>query len=372
MTRCVAMHSESPDRVDVMHSAAQRQYPERVLPLRRPEGHSPPIPRYSADLQAGKKIAVLFVGVQGRSIEVVRQANLSELCNNSEPQLTAPDYLDNAEYVDPEGYINHIAALYWLEASKFHEWLKSQTVARWRARIYAEQSIGIWWKPIAISTERLETITFKEYRRGVSACPAPELVLTPGTGYWGAARDRIPASAHDRFEPSISELDILRPPTRSFGRHLVVQPPMNMIVIRSGVSWASCRDEQLKDYHQHIKPKLDAGMDYLRRFPQETGCCVLRQVVCTTPQGDALEEAYSLGCFISMEHLERWAKDHPTHLAIYSRAMAARRKYQDRLELRTYNEIFVLESDNPAFEYVNCHPRTGLLPYFDSIECARG
>jgi aldoxime dehydratase len=52
--------------------------------------------------------------------------------------------------------------------------------------------------------------------------------------------------------------------------------------------------------------------------------------------------------------------------------MAARRKYQDRLELRTYNEIFVLESDNPAFEYINCHPRTGLLPYFDSIECAPG
>src|ERR1700757_2164856 len=97
MTRCVAMHSESPDRVDVMHSAAQRQYPERVLPLRRPEGHSPPIPRYSADLQPGKKIAVLFVGVQGRSIEVVRQANLSELCNNSEPQLTAPDYLGHLE-----------------------------------------------------------------------------------------------------------------------------------------------------------------------------------------------------------------------------------------------------------------------------------
>jgi AGZA family xanthine/uracil permease-like MFS transporter len=44
------------------------------------------------------------------------------------------------------------------------------------------------------------------------------------------------------------------------------------------------------------------------------------------------------------------------------------RKYQDGLQLRTYNEIFVLEEDNPAFEYVNCHPRTGLLPYFESLE----
>jgi phenylacetaldoxime dehydratase/aldoxime dehydratase len=156
-------------------------------------------------LPAGKKIAVLFVGAQGRSIEAVRQANLSELCKNSEPQLAALDYLDNAEYIDPEGYINHIAALYWSEASQFHEWRKSQAVACWRTRIRAEQGIGIWWEPIEISTERLETITFKEYRRGVSACPARQLVPTPGTGYWGAARDRIPASAHDRFEPSISE-----------------------------------------------------------------------------------------------------------------------------------------------------------------------
>jgi hypothetical protein len=135
------MHSESPDRIEVTHSAAHRQYPERLLPLRRPEGHSPPIPRYSADLPAGKKIAVLFVGAQGRSIEVVRQANLGELCNNSEPQLAAPDYLDNAEYVDPEGYINHIAALYWSEASQFHEWRKSQAVAYWRARIHAEKAL---------------------------------------------------------------------------------------------------------------------------------------------------------------------------------------------------------------------------------------
>jgi hypothetical protein len=274
--------------------------------------------------------------------------------------------------VDPDGYINHIAALYWSEASQFHEWLDSHVVALWWAHIRAERNIGIWWEPIVISTERLETITFKEYRRGISAFPGSVLVPTQGTGYWGAARDRIPASAYDRFDSSITELAPLQSPVHSFGRHLLVRPPKNMIVIRSGVSWATCRDEQLEDYHKHIKPKLDAGMEYLRCFPRETGCCVLRQVVCTTPQGDSLDEAYSLGCFISLQRLERWSEEHPTHLAIYSRAMAARRKYQDRLELRTYNEIFVLEDDNPPFEYVNCHPRTGLLPYFNSLEHSPG
>jgi len=34
------------------------------------------------------------------------------------------------------------------------------------------------------------------------------------------------------------------------------------------------------------------------------------------------------------------------------------------LELRTYHEVYVIDR-HTRFEYVNCHPETGLLPYFD-------
>jgi len=68
-----------------------------------------------------------------------------------------------------------------------------------------------------------------------------------------------------------------------------------------------------------------------------------------------------MGIFQSLGHLERWAHDHPTHLAIYARAMAERKKYQDRLELRTYHEIYVL-NEATEFRYLNCHSETGLLP----------
>ena len=93
---------------------------------------------------------------------------------------------------------------------------------------------------------------------------------------------------------------------------------------------------------------------------EEHGCDPLRP-------GDELAEAYSLGAFVSLAHLESWAKDHPSHLAIYTRAMAARRKYQDQLQLRTYNEIFIVEANNPPF---NCHSRTGLLPYAQMLVSA--
>jgi hypothetical protein len=140
-----------------------------------------------------------------------------------------------------------------------------------------------------------------------------------------------------------------------------------MAVIRSGVSWEKCEGEQLRDYQERIKPKLDDGMSYLRDNPRETGCFALRQVVSVNEAGEPLPEAYSLGAFVSMQHLESWSEHHPSHLAIYTRAMAARRKYQDALQLRTYNEIFILDERNPKFEYFNCHPQTGLLPFAASI-----
>jgi aldoxime dehydratase len=139
-------------------------------------------------------------------------------------------------------------------------------------------------------------------------------------------------------------------------------------VIRSGVSWEKCEGEQLRDYEQRIRPKLDAGMSYLRDNPRETGCFSLRQVDCIAGDGKKLAEAYSLGAFVSMGHLESWSKDHPSHLAIYTSALAARKKYQDKLQLHTYNEIFILDDGNPPFEYFNCHFQTGLLPFAGVFE----
>ena len=191
---------------------------------------------------------------------------------------------------------------------------------------------------------------------------------TEGTGYWGAARDRIPASAYDLFERT----DIAAEPEAGDAKipYRKIQPPKNMTVIRSGVTWKDCEGEQLQEYQERIRPALDAGMEYLRTHPRETGCFALRQVGCVSSSGEELAEGYSLGAFVSLGHLEAWSKDHPSHLAIYTRAIAARRKYQDKLQMRTYNEIFIVDAHNPRFEYFNCHPRTGLLPYARALESA--
>lgn len=339
--------------------SAESRCPVRRFPLRRPKDHKPPIARYSAVLPQTSQVAVLFLGLQSKDQDALRTA-LSELLRSSGVDKDAPVYSDHAVFTDKQGYRNHIVALYWLDARSYHAWLEAPTIADWRAQASVGPSVGMWWEPIIVDAERAETITFEEFRRGFSGCPA-SLQSTEGSGYWGAARDRIPSAANDLFEPTIGQISI--DPSESIMRHRAIQPPRNMAVIRSGVSWEKCEGEQLKDYQERIKPKLDDGMAYLRDNPRETGCFALRQVVSVDDAGELLREAYSLGAFISLGHLESWAEHHPSHLAIYTRAMATRRKYQDALQLRTYNEIFIIDERNPPFEYFNCHPQTGLLPY---------
>lgn len=359
--------SGASDISQVAPGSAEGRCPVRRFPLRRPEGHEPPIARYSAALKPTARIAVLFLGVQSQDQATIRTA-LAALPDCIQTAVDFPDYRDDAVFTDKSGYLNHVVALYWLDAHAYHAWSDGPAIASWRNEVSTRLNVGVWWEPVIVNAERAETITFKEFRRGFSGCPASVLEPTEGSGYWGAARDRIPASAYDRFEPAVR----LTSRSRSMAglRHHAVQPPANMAVIRSGVSWEKCEGDQLKDYIERIKPKLDEGMIYLRDHPQESGCLTLRQAAAVGDSGQQLAEAYSLGVFLSLGHLESWAEHHPTHLSIYARAMAARKKYQDALQLRTYNEIFILDDHNPAFEYFNCHPHTGLLPHAHLLEMA--
>jgi aldoxime dehydratase len=351
-------------RLDTAPAVALDGCPARIFPLQKPEGHNPPITRYSAVLPR-EKVAVLFLGVQSADAGLLAPSIFAELVKSGGSDL-APVYADFAAFTDPQGYLNRVAALYWPKPDDFAAWLGLPAVAQWRTQVIASSSIGLWWEPVVVRADYMETIAFKEFLRGVSGCPAMDFSTTDRTGYWGAARDRIPAAARDLFEPTAEAAEPQR--DTSTLRHRVIQPPENMAVIRSGVSWAACEGEQLKDYQERIRPALDAGMDYLRNNPRDTGCYALRQVTGVDSDGGEAAEGYSLGAFVSLAHLESWAKVHPSHLAIYTRALAARRKYQEKLQLRTYNEIFILGADNPPFEYFNCHGRTGLLPYVAMLE----
>lgn len=333
--------------------------------MARPAGHVPPIPRWSADIASiPGRIVTLFVGVQGSPDNRQARNDFEEFIGLSTSLRSAPLYWDRAGFVDHAGFANYMVAMYWQTSEAYDAWCETPEITRWRARNTVALDFGWWWEPIRTTADRLETIAFMEFLRGVSACPFSNLIPTMSSGYWGAARDRIPASANSRFDASSDRLTALTDVPHSMGHRLSIVPPPGLAVIRSGVSWRDCGNEQRESYEKNIRPKLDAGMKYLVERPLESSCASLRQVVGQDHKGEAMDEGYSLGAFLSLGHLEDWAKNHPTHLAIYHRAIMERKKYQENLELRTYHEIYVLDDQALDFEYVNCHPATGLIRFF--------
>ena len=127
------------------------------------------MPRYSAVLPQQDKVAVLFMGVQSTDAAALREVPLGDLLKAGGD--AAPVYADVAVFTDPQGYRNRVAALYWLKAADFTAWSKLPEVAEWRARVAKLSSVGLWWEPVAVEADYMETIAFKEFLRGFSGCP---------------------------------------------------------------------------------------------------------------------------------------------------------------------------------------------------------
>ena len=227
-----------------------------------------------------------------------------------------------------------------------------------------ETSVGLWWEPVVVDAQRMETITFKAFRRGFSGCPAMGLNSTDHTGYWGAARDRIPGAGDDLFEATVGTSE--RCPITG-ATYRKVQPPKNMCVIRSGVSWEKCDGEQLKDWRERIKPKLDAGMTYLRENPGRPAasrCARLNPFQPTAKNSrKPIRSAPSSRCSI-------WKPGARIIRAIWRSIPAPwrpgrnfRRSFSSTPTTRSSSS----KPDNPPFEYFNCHPQTGLLPFADKL-----
>lgn len=340
---------------------------DRKYPMKKPDGHVPPIPRFTARMtNDAPVITIVYMGAQSKSgDEVECLARLAEIDFLMAAESGA-DHRDYAKFTDTQGYLTMFAVGYWRSPDVYDDWVATEQVSDWWFDPGKDSGdIGYFRESMIVPSDYAETNIFKEYVRGLSACPMSKIEPIDETGYWGAARDRFPASAYDQFEvPDTVKLDLMSGRNANQVR-VKISPHQNFVVIRSGVTWQDCGDEQLQSFENNIKPKLDIGMTYLREHPLDTGCCSLRQVDVIDVNGSVAMEEFSLGYFRSLADLEAWAHEHPTHLAIFTRAIAEREKYGEKLELRTYHEIYVLTAEGSQFEYVNCHGNTGLLPFYD-------
>lgn len=208
-----------------------------------------------------------------------------------------------------------------------------------------------------------------DYQVGLVRTKDSQIVPITTNGYFGAARDRLPISAIDPLDSPCGD-DAPEAAIRvTKGRRLRVSVPVNVVTLRSGQYWAHAEGEQLEDYVDNMRPRLMTGMDYLQRHKRATGTLALRVMTNLEDDGTARRETSVLAHFVSLGHLEQWASSHETHLDIYRHAIAMSRKFGKDRQFVSWHELFVLP--RAEFEYVNCHPSTGLLPYFEASEIGR-
>jgi aldoxime dehydratase len=113
-------------------------------------------------------------------------------------------------------------------------------------------------------------------------------------------------------------------------------------------------------YLNDVEPQLRAGMDFLRDEGRAIGCYANRYLR-VIENGEPTDRSFGMSWWRSLGALERWSESHPTHLAIFSAAMKYMSAQGTSAKLRLYHEVSVVGPEEQYFEYLGCHPGTGLL-----------
>lgn len=347
--------------------------PVRHYPLRKPLNHRLPIPRWQLSLpDRVEAVHTAYVGIQqhshGTTIDVERAwTKATEKIQSWLTRETGPSALESFRVIDGNDVQDAmIWVCYWTNTELFHKALEGLSLAALHISLETpgRNHIGLWLEAFTTATQRLETnYSGLDYLPGLARLPRTSTSEHSLSAYWGAARDRIPDSAHDLFEPDATSP---APETTliGLGQRLSGSNPRNIVHIRSGQFWEHCNVEESASYEQKLEPTLHAGLEYLWSHPRDTGAIGLRYLRNDEPSYrpglSHRKETCGAGFFTSLEHLETWAKSHRSHLAIYKGAMSHFKTFGDTRKFRTWHEVSVLREGDARFEYVNCMPQTGV------------
>ncbi|MGW3106760.1 phenylacetaldoxime dehydratase family protein [Streptomyces sp. NPDC001100] len=334
------------------------------MPRTAPPGHTPRFTAYSARFPKGTDAFVFAqYGCQASSREEAERgaAGLAALFTGPD----GPDLVDRGSFHDTAGAHNVALLAYWYDPGRHRRWRESDAVrAAWDG-LPEQGPVGHWREESVIPVERNETL--HTHRRedyttsGLSQSGALELPETQVHDYWGAARDRIAASASEALEPAMPAFEPRDPAARETrGRRVSVDVPGNVALIRTAQDWSAStlyRETYLAD----VKPVKDRGVDFLAENAG-SGCIAARNLTEEAADGTPLDRACTIAWFASLEHLMTWCRSHRTHLDIYASFFRMVGGGEGPLDVAFWHEVSVLPSGSVTAEYVNCDPRTGFLP----------
>lgn len=332
----------------------------RTRHKRVPDDYQPPYPSFVARYKPGvNRVVMAYFGLQYRG---TASAAATDALADIAARFAAeggPSHWDRAQYVDQAGYENVVSVAYWDVIARFDRWFAPAREA-WTGT--QREGIGTFIEVLRPTVARHETL-FSSLGRpeGVAAIAGGMSGEVQEHAYWGGMRDRIPLSQTDPMSPG-GNPELIRD-----GARLRVQAHDNLCLIRSGQDWSDTETSERKLYLDDVEPVFREGMDFLRDDGLGIGCYANRYMRVLAAGGDASEKSYGQSWWKSLAALERWAESHPTHVRIFGAAMKYLSTLGPSAKLRLYHEVTVAAADEQFFEYLNCHPRTGMLAAVETV-----
>jgi len=331
----------------------------RTVRTRHPrvrEDYQPPYPSYVARHRPSvERVVMAYFGLQFLPQHAPHSEEPLAAIARKFGAVDGPGHWDRARYTDEAGYLNLVSIAYWDDPQRFDRWFAGRG-APWAGEEKPGLPLGFFTEILRPSIDRYETLFSSTDRpEGVGVLADGLSGMVREHAYWGGMRDRIPLSQTDGMVPAGT------PSASGSERHRRVVPHENICLIRSGQDWTDTGDEERRMYLEDVEPVLHAGMDFLRDEGLSCGCFANRYMQVLGADGEPVEKSFGMSWWRSLDALERWSESHPTHVAIFAAAM----KYLSRLgpaaKLRLYHEVTVAAADEQYFEYLNCHPKTGML-----------
>ncbi|PNP53354.1 hypothetical protein THARTR1_06048 [Trichoderma harzianum] len=461
-------------------SHSQIQTENRKLPLNQPENWQVKFPRYMVELpEHVRDVNVSYIGIQpryednpARGLHNELNAHITSAAQRTaaakveewirqragelSPSLWEKVYVE-AGYDVPD---TEIYILYWINKDVARAANKSLNLQQLHTTLSPsdQEVVGLWRESFTVPKKRFETVySGNDYQPGIASLEGAHQVSHTFTGYWGAARDRFPASYNDPFEPEYK----LSPPNfekDSKGRVIEGENKVSVLHIRSGQYWERCKDDEREAYENILEPVLRAGMTFLEENSADSGDIGLRfsrnmttnrllqaeeaqQLASLNGIGNTMvneltnlvksyagylngsngingvheangangtheahssnssnssngtnatnvngsnsifkadkfglvvtterrrRETCSSGFFRSLKDIEAWASKHKSHHKIFHGAHSHSQQFgKETFKMRTWHEVSALKPGEVTFEYINCYPRTGLIPFFE-------
>lgn len=320
-----------------------------------PADWQPPAPAWQSVWQEpADPLVSAYFGLQGDS-----PAKLDAWAGDALQGELGPLSVERGIFRDPAGATNYLYIAYWRE-SVYRQWW-GEHAAWWDSPQRLDDGVGYWREIILSPLERLETLHSTPTPHGAGVCAAGVEGPILEHGYAGGARDRIPLSGSQCLRQTATVEQALPATVIGDPRRVRVTAPENMCVIRSGQNWSHCEAAEKVHYLEQVHPVLLEGMRFLRDNPAESSCFSMRFVNQHDAQWQPLEESFGLGYATDIHAFEDWARDHPTHVAIFDSFMQMVATFGETMQLRLWHEVSVLPREGSEFEYIGCHPQTGLL-----------